>query len=216
MRYRNKFEDWVGRQLDRLPDDLLDNWPEWGAVWRTCAWWRGREVTSTFSAVTCCGIQAGWTHWVRRSASTALARRAAAPGGLLFLTFRPPRLKQTSRHGSAGQGYPCLEGGANLTFVELDSRIPCESEPLVLLQRAVRELITGELRAQHETMPRLVAEPDAQLPIRFSESVVFVRGGPMNDDGQTGRKLVCDFYGPRDAVGTRGVRRSAGARRNHV
>jgi S-adenosylmethionine synthetase len=73
--------------------------------------------------------------------------------------------------------------------------------PLVLLQRAVREVIVGELRAQHASMPRLLAEPDVRLPIRFNESVDFVRGGPMNDNGQTGRKLVCDFYGPRVPLG---------------
>lgn len=73
--------------------------------------------------------------------------------------------------------------------------------PLVLLQRAVHELVLGELRAQHAAMPELLAEPGPRLPIRFNESVVFVRGGPMNDNGQTGRKLVCDFYGPRVPLG---------------
>ena len=73
--------------------------------------------------------------------------------------------------------------------------------PLVLLQRAVRELVLDELRAQHATMPWLLAEPPETLAIRFNASVVFVRGGPMNDNGQTGRKLVCDFYGPRVPLG---------------
>ena len=73
--------------------------------------------------------------------------------------------------------------------------------PLVLLQRAVRELVLDELRAQHAAMPWLLAEPAETLAIRFNASVVFVRGGPMNDNGQTGRKLVCDFYGPRVPIG---------------
>jgi len=37
--------------------------------------------------------------------------------------------------------------------------------------------------------------------VRVNESGTFVEGGPMNDNGQTGRKLVCDFYGPRVAIG---------------
>jgi S-adenosylmethionine synthetase len=73
--------------------------------------------------------------------------------------------------------------------------------PLVLLQRAVRALVLDELRAQHAAMPWLLAEPAEALAIRFNASVVFVRGGPMNDNGQTGRKLVCDFYGPRVPIG---------------
>lgn len=73
--------------------------------------------------------------------------------------------------------------------------------PLVLLQRAARSLVLDELRAQHAAMPWLLAEPAEALAIRFNASVVFVRGGPMNDNGQTGRKLVCDFYGPRVPIG---------------
>ncbi len=73
--------------------------------------------------------------------------------------------------------------------------------PLVMLQRAVREVVFTELAAQHAAMPWLLAEPAPELPIRFNASVVFVRGGPMNDNGQTGRKLVCDFYGPRVPIG---------------
>jgi S-adenosylmethionine synthetase len=73
--------------------------------------------------------------------------------------------------------------------------------PLVMLQRAVHDAIAAELVAQHVAMPWLLAEPPAVLPLRFNASVVFVRGGPMNDNGQTGRKLVFDFYGPRVPLG---------------
>ena len=73
--------------------------------------------------------------------------------------------------------------------------------PLVLLQRAVRDAVQAELLAQHLAMPWLLAEPHRDLNIRFNASVVFVLGGPMNDNGQTGRKLVCDFYGPRVPLG---------------
>ena len=36
---------------------------------------------------------------------------------------------------------------------------------------------------------------------RFNTQGEFVSGGPMGDTGQTGRKLVCDAYGPRVPVG---------------
>ena len=73
--------------------------------------------------------------------------------------------------------------------------------PLVALERSVRETVLRELEAQHAAMPELLAAPETALRIRFNESVFFVRGGPMNDNGQTGRKLVCDFYGPRVPLG---------------
>ena len=73
--------------------------------------------------------------------------------------------------------------------------------PLVQLQRAVCELMVAELCAQHAAMPTLLEAPTSDLTIRFNASVVFVRGGPMNDNGQTGRKLVCDFFGPRVPIG---------------
>jgi S-adenosylmethionine synthetase len=43
--------------------------------------------------------------------------------------------------------------------------------------------------------------PDARLSTRLNRSGTFVAGGAMNDNGQTGRKLVCDFYGPRVPIG---------------
>ena len=76
-----------------------------------------------------------------------------------------------------------------------------EAAPLVRLQRAVRECVVGELTAQHERAPDLLLAPDGDVPVRVNASGVFVAGGPMNDNGQTGRKLVCDFYGPRVPIG---------------
>jgi S-adenosylmethionine synthetase len=35
----------------------------------------------------------------------------------------------------------------------------------------------------------------------MNEADPFTEGGPMNDNGQTGRKLVMDFYGPHAAIG---------------
>lgn len=37
--------------------------------------------------------------------------------------------------------------------------------------------------------------------VRVNEAGPFTDGGPMNDNGQTGRKLVMDCYGPHVAIG---------------
>ena len=73
--------------------------------------------------------------------------------------------------------------------------------PTVRLERAVRAAILATLAAEAARMPDLLAAPDADCAVRVNESGVFVDGGPMNDNGQTGRKLVCDFYGPQVAIG---------------
>jgi S-adenosylmethionine synthetase len=73
--------------------------------------------------------------------------------------------------------------------------------PLVVLQRALQETVLAELGRQHAAMPLLLAEPQREMTVRVNQSGVFVAGGPMNDNGQTGRKLVCDFYGPRVPIG---------------
>jgi len=73
--------------------------------------------------------------------------------------------------------------------------------PTVRLERAVRAEILGTLAEEAARMPSLLAAPDGDCRVRVNESGVFVEGGPMNDNGQTGRKLVCDFYGPHVAIG---------------
>jgi hypothetical protein len=56
-------------------------------------------------------------------------------------------------------------------------------------------------RAARCAARRPVVAPDARLSTRLNRSGTFVAGGAMNDNGQTGRKLVCDFYGPRVPIG---------------
>jgi S-adenosylmethionine synthetase len=73
--------------------------------------------------------------------------------------------------------------------------------PLVALERAVRDTLREELERQAAGIEELVVGREARLSLRLNRSGVFVAGGPMNDNGQTGRKLVCDFYGPRVAIG---------------
>jgi S-adenosylmethionine synthetase len=71
----------------------------------------------------------------------------------------------------------------------------------VVLERAVRELFTRVLREEAARMPELLTAPGPDFVVRVNEAGPFTDGGPMNDNGQTGRKLVMDFYGPHVAIG---------------
>ena len=72
---------------------------------------------------------------------------------------------------------------------------------VVKLERALRELYTQVLSAESARMPDLLAPPPADFVVRVNEAGPFVEGGPINDNGQTGRKLVMDFYGPHIGIG---------------
>ena len=72
---------------------------------------------------------------------------------------------------------------------------------VVKLERALRELYTQVLVVESARMPDLLAPPPADFVVRVNESGPFVEGGPINDNGQTGRKLVMDFYGPHVGIG---------------
>jgi S-adenosylmethionine synthetase len=76
-----------------------------------------------------------------------------------------------------------------------------EHAPTVRLERALRCAILAALSEEAAKMPELLAAPDDDCVVRVNESGVFTYGGPMNDNGQTGRKLMCDFYGPHVAIG---------------
>ena len=76
-----------------------------------------------------------------------------------------------------------------------------EAAPKVVLERAVRELFTRVLRQEAARMPDLLTAPGTDFAVRVNEAGPFTDGGPMNDNGQTGRKLVMDFYGPHVAIG---------------
>ena len=75
------------------------------------------------------------------------------------------------------------------------------SAPTVVLERSVRELFTRVLREEALRMPDLLESPAADFAVRVNEAGPFTDGGPMNNSGQTGRKLVMDFYGPHVAIG---------------
>ncbi|HYW50584.1 MAG TPA: methionine adenosyltransferase domain-containing protein [Gemmatimonadaceae bacterium] len=72
---------------------------------------------------------------------------------------------------------------------------------VVKLERAVRDLYTGVLVAESARMPDLLAPPPADFVVGVNQAGPFVEGGPINDNGQTGRKLVMDFYGPNVGIG---------------
>jgi S-adenosylmethionine synthetase len=111
----------------------------------------------------------------------------AGPDGKLLVTLAPE---------TGGGGLPRYRVRDVIVSVQ-----HLERAPLVALHRALRDAMTEELAAQHGRLPELLLPPDAQLPVRVNQSGVFVSGGPMNDNGQTGRKLVVDFYGPRVPIG---------------
>jgi S-adenosylmethionine synthetase len=74
----------------------------------------------------------------------------------------------------------------------------------VQLERGIRAALWLRLVAESEALQgRLLLDGwsanDARL--RVNPSGLFSIGGPINDNGQTGRKLVMDFYGPRVPIG---------------
>jgi S-adenosylmethionine synthetase len=73
--------------------------------------------------------------------------------------------------------------------------------PLIELEREVQLALLGEVERQAALIAELVVRRETKLSLRLNRSGVFVAGGPMNDNGQTGRKLVFDFYGPRVPIG---------------
>jgi S-adenosylmethionine synthetase len=72
---------------------------------------------------------------------------------------------------------------------------------IVAIERAVRRTFLELLTEESVCMPELLEAPASSLPVRVNEAGPFSEGGPMNDNGQTGRKLVMDYYGPQVAMG---------------
>ena len=66
-----------------------------------------------------------------------------------------------------------------------------------------RRAIEGALRAEAASFAACVSclsvSPD--LHIQLNDAGDFVEGGPHGDNGLSGKKLVCDFYGPRVPIG---------------
>ncbi|MFO0395610.1 MAG: methionine adenosyltransferase domain-containing protein [Gemmatimonadota bacterium] len=74
----------------------------------------------------------------------------------------------------------------------------------VLLERGIRAALWARLQAERDALGGQLlldgwSANDARL--RLNPAGMFSIGGPRNDNGQTGRKLVMDFYGPRVPIG---------------
>ena len=62
-------------------------------------------------------------------------------------------------------------------------------------------VLAGEVvKRAADGLPGLFPDPD-DLDLRLNGAGSFAVGGPMGDNGLSGKKLVVDFYGPRVAIG---------------
>lgn len=77
---------------------------------------------------------------------------------------------------------------------QLDSTAFREFVPLVL------SVLEGEYRALRASNARWTRSWD-EIEATVNPNGKWVEGGPLSDNGQTGRKLVMDFYGPRVPIG---------------
>jgi S-adenosylmethionine synthetase len=77
-----------------------------------------------------------------------------------------------------------------------------EAASTLRLERAVRQALWSRLEREAAAFGnrRLVLDVGDEA-VRVNPSGIFTVGGPMNDNGQTGRKNVVDFYGPRVPIG---------------
>ena len=66
-------------------------------------------------------------------------------------------------------------------------------------RRAIENALYREARAFAAFVPGLRVPHDLQL--QLNDAGNFVEGGPHGDNGLSGKKLVCDFYGPRVPIG---------------
>ena len=117
-------------------------------------------------------------------------RRAlgAGPDGKMLIALRPA--------GLSSSGVTRWAPAWVVTSVQ-----HLEDASTVQLERVLRATILEALAGEAARMPDLLVAPDADCAVRVNDGGVFTLGGPMNDNGQTGRKLVCDFYGPHATIG---------------
>lgn len=72
---------------------------------------------------------------------------------------------------------------------------------LVRLDREVRGALWARLEWANERLGGRLDLSAGPGIVRVNPSGIFTVGGPINDNGQTGRKSVMDFYGPRVPIG---------------
>jgi S-adenosylmethionine synthetase len=66
-------------------------------------------------------------------------------------------------------------------------------------RRAIETALRDEARAFAACVPGMRISRD--LHLQLNDAGNFVEGGPHGDNGLSGKKLVCDFYGPRVPIG---------------
>ena len=69
----------------------------------------------------------------------------------------------------------------------------------LVLQRKVDQLVQKELQVVADLIPTFSAEPPKTVTVNGAGN--FVVGGPIGDNGLSGKKLVVDAYGPRVPIG---------------
>ena len=69
----------------------------------------------------------------------------------------------------------------------------------VRARRAIDAALRGEAEQFASHVPGVSLAGDLQL--QLNDAGDFVEGGPHGDNGLSGKKLVCDFYGPRVPIG---------------
>lgn len=130
----------------------------------------------------------------------------------LALALRDELWRLTERDRALGAGpdgkvllalRPVPGGAVALEGIVASVQHLASSSPM-RLARAVRAALWGRLEAEQEALGgRLLLDGwsahDAR--VRVNPGGLFTNGGPRNDNGQTGRKLVMDFYGPRVPIG---------------
>jgi S-adenosylmethionine synthetase len=127
----------------------------------------------------------------------------------LVLTLRDALLLQVEQDRTLGAG---PDGKLLLTLEALGAdrwrvaglvasvqHLPASSQ--LQLDRAMRATVRRALEQQADALHGRLLLDGLDQAIRVNPSGVFSVGGPINDNGQTGRKLVFDHYGPRVPIG---------------
>lgn len=73
-----------------------------------------------------------------------------------------------------------------------------EGDPIAL-NRAFREILEAQLAEAAVSLPGLSLELPSEIHVNGAGN--FAVGGPEGDNGLSGKKLVCDAYGPRAPIG---------------
>ena len=91
-------------------------------------------------------------------------------------------------------------GGASWTLERISvSQQHAADWQAVRARRMIDRHLGDEVCAFAACVPGMRVSPD--LHLQLNDAGDFVEGGPHGDNGLSGKKLVCDFYGPRVPIG---------------